>query len=88
MSHSYCHNWVHIVWTTKGKEAILSKTFLDNQLIPLLFQIGFQEGFKLDAVNSHTDHIHCLLKVPSTLSISRIVKMLKVLVHETFMMKI
>ncbi|QJD09419.1 IS200/IS605 family transposase [Flammeovirga sp. MY04] len=77
MSHSNSQNWVHIVWTTKRKEAILSKDFLENRLIPHLLQVSFREGFKIDRINGYKDHLHCLIVIPSTLSLSKIVKMLK-----------
>ncbi|NME70664.1 IS200/IS605 family transposase [Flammeovirga aprica] len=77
MSHSNNNLWIHLVWSTKEKCPFFTKDILDNKVLPLIKEIAIKEGYQIDAINGYKDHIHCLLLLPNSVSLSTLVKKLK-----------
>jgi putative transposase len=68
--------WVHLIWSTKNREPLLTKKFR-----PKLFQYIKQESVNhriyVDCINGIEDHVHCLVNLKTSQSISIVVKQLK-----------
>jgi putative transposase len=87
MSHSYTSNLTHCVWSTKERTKII-----DAELRPRLWAfiggIARQNDMKALAVGGTSDHVHALLSLPSSMSVSKAVQLVKggssKWVHETF----
>ena len=76
MQHTFFKLWIHIVWSTKGREPLLT----DNIRKDVFFHIkenGAKKGFHIDMVNGTENHLHCLLSLHPKYSISDIVNELK-----------
>ena len=76
MPHTYTHLLIHIVFATKGRERIISA-----DMRPLLYSYigGIIRELKgaLIAINGMEDHIHLLISMHPTLSISELVRVVK-----------
>jgi REP element-mobilizing transposase RayT len=67
---------VHIVWTTHRRDPLLAAA-ADGWLARLLDQKAGEIGSKLVASGNATDHVHVLVRYPSTLDVATIVQRLK-----------
>jgi putative transposase len=76
LSRSFINIWVHLVWTVKKREPLLHKSFR-TQLCKHIHQHARQQEIHLDTINGVEDHLHCLVSMKSTQSISQIVKTIK-----------
>ena len=56
----YARIWLHLIWSTKNREKIISK-----QVKPILLSHikhnAEKKGIKIDSVNCVQDHIHLLI---------------------------
>src|SRR5258705_5943257 len=74
--HSYSRCWLHLVWATLDREAMLTKPaaamaskFIDG------YALKNSIYMKINYVNS--EHVHALIDLPTSKSISEVVKLLK-----------
>jgi putative transposase len=85
--HSFTSIFVHCVWSTKNREPYLTSD-LRNRLWPYLGGIARQNKMKALAVGGVADHVHMLISLPGTLSVSKALQLLKgnssKWIHETF----
>jgi REP element-mobilizing transposase RayT len=68
--------WIHFVWSTKNREAIL----LDEYRYLLFEHIkknALTKNIYLDRVNGYYDHMHCLVSLGSDQSIEKIAQLIK-----------
>ncbi|WBM74556.1 IS200/IS605 family transposase [Saprospira grandis] len=70
------YQYVHLVWSTKRREAVLNKKVIID-LSKIIKSIAEEKHIKLLAINGYKDHIHCLAKLRRSQSISLIAKQLK-----------
>lgn len=68
--------WVHAVWSTKYREPLI-KRYFRGELNSFIKQQGVNWGIQIDTVNSMPEHIHLLMKIPTTLNISEVLKLIK-----------
>ena len=76
MQHTFFKLWIHLVWSTKGREPLLFDKIQKN----IFFHIkekGSEKGYHLDVINGTEDHLHCLLSLHPKYAISEIVNDLK-----------
>jgi REP element-mobilizing transposase RayT len=76
MSHSYCSNWQHIVFSTKERKRLISSE-LQPQLWPYIAGIAKNHGMNPFAIGGVEDHVHILLTIPATKDIAKAVQELK-----------
>jgi putative transposase len=80
-----CH--LHAVWSTHRRQAVLGPE-IRERLSPYLGGIAPDNGMKALAISGVSDHVHALVSLPATLSISKAVQLLKgnssKWMHETF----
>ena len=76
MSHTYSSCFIHTVFSTKRRQRILSSTTRDR-LWPFLDATARKNGFRIVAANGSDDHVHLLIKIPSTIAIAKAIQILK-----------
>ncbi len=68
--------WVHIVWSTKNREPLLSAS-----LRPIIFdhirENALKKGIFLAEVNGYHDHVHCLISLKRNQTIAKVAQLLK-----------
>lgn len=76
MAHTYASNFVHCIFSTKGRRRLIPA-----ERMPLLCDclggIAKSEGFTLVAAGGAADHVHLLLLLPATHSVAHCVQKLK-----------
>lgn len=84
---SYISSYHHCVFSTKERRPLICPALRDR-LWPFLGGIARQNGMRAVEIGGVADHVHLLLSLPSTLSISKALQLLKggssKWVHETF----
>jgi REP element-mobilizing transposase RayT len=87
MSHTYCSALFHCVFSTKGRGKVITPA-LQDRLWTYMGGIAREHGMKVVAVGGIEDHVHILLLLPSSVTISEAMQRIKVgssrWVHETF----
>ena len=73
---SYLKIWVHLVWSTKNRQPLLSRE-IRSILFPHIKKNAQQKGIYIDFINGHTDHIHLLISLNKEQSIVSIVQLIK-----------
>lgn len=68
--------WVHIVWITRLRKPFLRNSF-KWKLYKHIRTNADEKNIHIDFINGTEDHIHCLIKLKSTQSLSRVVQQLK-----------
>jgi REP-associated tyrosine transposase len=85
--HSFVSCLMHCVFSTKERRRLLTPE-LQQRLYPYLGGIARENKMKALSIGGVEDHVHVLLSIPSTLSISKSMQLLKgnssKWIHETF----
>jgi REP element-mobilizing transposase RayT len=76
MGKTYNQVWVHAVWGTKYREPLI-KRYFRSELNGFIKKQGTRWGIQIDMVNGMPDHMHALLKLPTTLSLAETMKLIK-----------
>lgn len=76
MLHSYVANWLHIIWSTKDHERIISK---DNavKIRDHIIKHAVEIKCPIETINIQPEHLHILLNLPSSMNLEDVVKRLK-----------
>ena len=76
MAHTYASNFIHCIFSTKGRRTLIppGRTI---QLYACLGAIAHGEGFDLIAAGGTANHVHLLITLPSTCALARAVQKLK-----------
>jgi putative transposase len=85
--HSFVSCQIHCVWSTKKRAPFLDSD-LRERLWPYLAGIARENQIKSIAVGGVADHVHILISLPGTISVSKAIQLLKgnssKWIHETF----
>jgi putative transposase len=76
MSHSYAQNHIHLVFSTKNREPLLSRDFLPR-LWTYTAAICKNHDLLTFAVGGMEDHLHLLFRLPPTISLADAVTLIK-----------
>lgn len=76
MPHSFVSALFHCVWSTKERRPVISSE-MQERLWPFIGGIARENGFKTLAVGGVEDHMHALISLPSTMSISKAIQLMK-----------
>ena len=74
--HSDNHLLVHVVWTTARRAALLELS-ADRWLADVLRRDAYEAGSALIACGNAADHVHVLVRYPSTVTLASVVQRLK-----------
>jgi len=74
--HSFVCSLHHIVFATKNRERVIDRS-IEERLWPYLGGIAREFKGKALGVGGYADHIHILLSLPGTVSISKAAQLLK-----------
>jgi len=77
MSHTHAANFVHCVFSTKERRDLIP-TELQDRLYAYLIGIANNLGFKILAVGGTANHVHLLIGLPPSLTLSETLQKLKV----------
>ena len=87
MSHSFISQLLHCVFSTKERRPMITPE-LQPRLFPYIGGIARENKIKLLAAGGVDDHVHLLISMPSTISISKAMQLIKggssKWIHETF----
>ncbi|MCH8904631.1 MAG: IS200/IS605 family transposase [Bacteroidetes bacterium] len=68
--------WVHIVWTTKRRQKLLSK-----EIRPLIFKHihtnALQNNILMDSVGGYEEHVHSLFRLRNNQTLSEVMRLIK-----------
>jgi len=76
MAHTYASNFIHCIFSTKGRRPILSADRMPG-LYAYLGGIARSEGFTLIAAGGTANHVHLLFVLPATSCLATAVQKLK-----------
>jgi REP element-mobilizing transposase RayT len=74
--HAFSSSLYHCVWSTKGRQPVFTPE-IQNRLWPYLGGIARANKTPALAVGGVADHVHILLSLPATLTISKAIQLLK-----------
>lgn len=87
MAHSYTNILIHSIFSTKNRQPIITPK-LQKRLWPYLGGIARENSMKAIAIGGTENHVHILLSMPSTISVSKAIQLMKgnssKWIHETF----
>ncbi len=73
---AYVKIWIHAVWSTKNREAILQKE-KRQQLFEHIRANAKSKEIYVDFINGMEDHVHCLIALNADMAIAKAVQLLK-----------
>jgi len=76
MPHSYSALWVHLVWSTKNRDPILTP-MLRAELFKVVLDIAADHEIYVDRLNGVEDHVHLLVRLRTDQSVADVVKTIK-----------
>lgn len=87
MSHTYVSAMYHCVFSTKERRPLIPDT-LAPRLFPYMGGIARENAMKLVEIGGVESHVHFLLSLPATMSLSKAMQLIKggssKWVHDTF----
>ena len=79
--HKYKHgvgwNICHVQWVTKYRYRVFSDSYLKNLCMILLHESARRHRFEIEEAEVQADHVHVLVKLRPSMSISRAVNLMK-----------
>jgi putative transposase len=70
MPQSYSALWVHLIWSTKNREPILTP-LLKREVYKVINEIADDHEIYLDCINGVEDHVHLLVRLRTDRSVGR-----------------
>ncbi|MBI2730469.1 MAG: IS200/IS605 family transposase [Sphingobacteriales bacterium] len=72
----YTKIWIHLVWATKKREAVLNKE-LRKQLFQHIRENAKEKNIYVDFINGYVDHVHILISLAADQTIAKTVQLIK-----------
>jgi putative transposase len=76
MPHSYSALWVHLVWSTKNREPVLTQP-LRAEVFKVMLDIATDHEIYVECLNGIEDHVHLLVRLRTDQSVADVVKTIK-----------
>lgn len=73
---SFVRVWLHIVFSTKNREPVLSKP-IRAKLFQHIKENCKEKEIYLRAINGYTEHVHCLVALNRNQTIAQLVQLIK-----------
>lgn len=67
---------IHLIFVVKYRKKLLTGS-LNDDMLQKLFDVSKKYDFEIKTMNSDTDHLHMLISMKPSISISQIVRVLK-----------
>jgi REP-associated tyrosine transposase len=74
--HTFTNSLFHCLWSTKGRQPVLTREVL-ARLWPYLGGIARANKISALAIGGVADHVHVLISLPPSISLSKAVQLLK-----------
>ena len=74
---SWVRIYVHLVFSTKKREQFLDTIDLRKAVFQHIKENALQRKINLDCINGYTDHVHCLIALDNTQTISKVAQLIK-----------
>ncbi len=68
--------WVHLIWSTKNREKIISKN-IKQKLLHHILENAKQKEIYIDQLNCTDDHCHALISLGASQTISKVAFLIK-----------
>ena len=79
--HKYKHgvgwNICHVQWVTKYRYKVFSDSYLKNLCMIFLYESARRHRFEIEEAEVQAEHVHVLVKLRPSMSISRAVNLMK-----------
>ena len=72
----YTKVWVHLVWATKRREAVLDKN-IRKKIFSHIRENALLKNIQVDFINGSVDHIHILVSLNADQSIANTIQLIK-----------
>lgn len=72
----YAKIWVHLVWTTKNREPLLTKD-IRRDIFNHIRENAKKKSIYVDYINGHFEHVHCLISLGTGQNIEKTLMLLK-----------
>jgi REP-associated tyrosine transposase len=76
MAHSYSQNYQHIVFSTKERRKLISKS-MQRKLWAYMSGVGRNHEFLVLANGGMEDHVHLLMQLPPKLALAKAIALVK-----------
>ncbi len=76
MSHTFSQNIVHIVFSTRERRKMLNKE-IRPRMWAYMAGICRKESIFVHAIGGMEDHVHCLVQLPATFALAKVVLLIK-----------
>jgi len=76
MYMSYLKIWIHLVWTTKNRQPLLTKK-IRKPVFKHIRENANKKGIYIDFINGYKEHVHCLISLGSEQNIDKVLMLLK-----------
>ena len=76
MASSFSSNFLHLVWSTKNREPLISP-IIEKKIYRLIQEEFESKGCRVLIINGTFDHVHCLIKLHPSRSESEVVQYAK-----------
>jgi putative transposase len=73
---SFVKVWVHLVWSTKNREPVLTQD-IRGKIFDHILENARTKDIFIDFIGGHIDHIHCLISLGKGQEIEKIVQLIK-----------
>ena len=74
---SFVKIYIHIVWSTKNREAFLNTPEILKKVWFHIKEYGTNNNIFIDYINGYQDHCHCLVSLNVNQSVQEVIKLLK-----------
>ncbi|MCG8372443.1 MAG: IS200/IS605 family transposase [Balneolales bacterium] len=68
--------WIHVVWSTRDRKRLLLKSFR-FKVFKHIKEYASRNGIQLDIINGVEDHVHCLVRLKTTQTVSEVIQKIK-----------
>ena len=72
----YTKMWVHSVWATKKRKAVLEKD-IRKKIFAHIRENALTRNIHIDFINGHVDHVHVLVSLNANQTIANVIQLIK-----------
>jgi putative transposase len=74
---AYLRVWVHMVWSTKNREALLVDKGVRGGVFDHIATNASHKGIFLDCINGSFDHVHALISLGPDQTLAKVAQLIK-----------